>query len=278
MRAGAEAKVSIEDNGIAVGAGSKYNAGNAEGGAAAVAGANYDGSLYAEAVSTSSAYVRLTRDEVEKAKTDLQHFRMERDKANIVLMAKDEAFEKQRNQVLQLQRKHDETLVQKAKAGKDKTDVLCKKTDVEMNLSALKMKLAADTRRVQSFTTKGGEHIEVLQRLQRLHRSVTDLTVEIARLEKEVDELDIIFKEYKTAVDTAERHLIDLGSKIVEETRILDKAKTEKDDAENKKKEAETRVTKEEANVKTHEDAMEEAESKLKDAKKDQDLYRNLKR
>jgi chromosome segregation ATPase len=272
LRAGAEAKVSIEDNGIAVGAGSKYNAGNAEGGAAAVAGANYDGSLYAEAVSTSSAYVRLTRDEVEKAKTDLQHFRMERDKANIVLMAKDEAFEKQRNQVLQLQRKHDETLVQKAKAGKDKTDVLCKKTDVEMNLSALKMKLAADTRRVQSSTTKGGEHIEVLQ------RRVTDLTVEIARLEKEVDELDIIFKEYKTAVDTAERHLIDLGSKIVEETRILDKAKTEKDDAENKKKEAETRVTKEEANVKTHEDAMEEAESKLKDAKKDQDLYRNLKR
>ena len=188
------------------------------------------------------------------------------------MTAKEKAFKKQRNQVLQLQRKHNETQEQKVKAGKDKTDVLGKKTEVEVNLSASKMKLTADTRRLQSFTTKGGTNVELIQ------RRVADLTVEIARLEKEVDELDSIFKEHKTAVDTAERHLIDLGSKIVEETRILDKAKSEKDDAENKKVEAETRVKKEEANVKTHEDVMKEAESKLKGAKKDQDLYRNLKR
>jgi chromosome segregation ATPase len=158
------------------------------------------------------------------------------------------------------------------KAGKDKTDVLGKKTEVEMNLSVSKMKLTADTKCLQSSTTNGGKNVEVIQ------RRVTDLTVEIVRLEKEVDELDPIFKEHKPAVDTAERHLIDVGSKIVEETHILDEAKREKDDAENKKVKAETRVKKEEANVKAHENAMKEAESELKGAKTDQDLYRNLKR
>jgi hypothetical protein len=51
----------------------------------------------------------LARNKAEKAKTDLQHFRKKRDKASVVLAAKEKAFEKQRNKVLQLQCKHNET-------------------------------------------------------------------------------------------------------------------------------------------------------------------------
>jgi chromosome segregation ATPase len=270
LLAEAKAQVSIGGKGVTAGAGANYNAAGIEGGAAAVAGANYDGSTYAEAVSNSSTSVLLAKDKVEKAKNDLVHFRQERDKARVILTDKEKAFEEQKTQVLQLQLQHNETEKQKVKAGKEKSDVLGKKTEVEMNLATSKMKLTADTRRLQSSTTKkGGKNVELMQ------RKVVDLTAEIARLEKDVDELGIIFEKHKRDFDKAEKELFHLASKIVEETRTLDKAKKEKENAKSKKVEADTRVKKEETNVKNHEDVLKQAESKYKRAKADQDLYRN---
>jgi len=271
LHAGAQAKVSMGDEGVGAAAGAQATAGYEEAGAGAKAGVNYDGTgAHAESASTCTANVQWARDALQTAQKDLDHFRTKKHEAEDNFQAKKTAAQQQKKEVQRLEHEHDKSMESKVKAGKEKTVVLDKKTDTEMRLSTSMMTLESDTRRLKA-STKGGSI-----QAQLMKGRVSSLRELVAKLQKDVKDLDAALKKCEDDVKAAEMHLIELAEKIAKEKIVLDNMKTEEATAKLVTFQAEANLQKSEEVYNTHKVKADEAQSAFDKERHDQDFYRDI--